>query len=228
MDNVLLDRAQDSIARHKLQFPDKPKPALDSGATPDAAAAAAAEAALLDSSNNNSNSSINTNHDAEAELEAGGYEDEGTDDFSVDDVDTDNVDEEDINDALVEANSPVTDNDNGNDNEYSQQQDLVLPEASNLLEEVWLSVFTPGVNSRVVLVMDMCFYALFLCLFGLLIVSGGNFHVVFLLIISVCLFVTVKWFIAESKKVAAESSVDASGIVKDESGSVNPESKKNQ
>ncbi|KAJ3031561.1 UNVERIFIED_CONTAM: hypothetical protein HDU68_002659 [Siphonaria sp. JEL0065] len=87
----------------------------------------------------------------------------------------------------------------------STKKDLVLPEATNLLEEVWLSIFTPGVNSKVVFVMDMCFYALFLCLFGLLVVSGGNFHVVFLLVIAACLFVTVKWFIAESKKVTAEN-----------------------
>ncbi|KAJ3007305.1 UNVERIFIED_CONTAM: hypothetical protein HDU68_003584, partial [Siphonaria sp. JEL0065] len=98
----------------------------------------------------------------------------------------------------------------------SHSNDLVLPEATNLLEEVWLSIFTPGVNSKVVFVMDMCFYALFLCLFGLLIASSGSFHVVFLLVIATCLFVTVKWFIAESKKVAAESAAAAAATKQDE------------
>ncbi|KAJ3140819.1 hypothetical protein HK100_008990 [Physocladia obscura] len=89
--------------------------------------------------------------------------------------------------------------------EESIYKQLDLPEATNLLEEVWLSVFTPGINSKVILVMDICFYSLFLCLFGLLIVTGGNFHVVFLLIISFCLFASVKWFVAESKKAFQES-----------------------
>ncbi|KAJ3076935.1 hypothetical protein HDU99_001281 [Rhizoclosmatium hyalinum] len=113
-------------------------------------------------------------------------------------------------------------------------KDLGLPEPTNLFEEVWMSIFTPGINSKVVFVMDLCFYALFLSLFGLLVVSGGNFHVVFLLLIATCLFVSVKWFIAESKKVAAENAAlaESAALTKDETSTTEnpsqPTSESNQ
>ncbi|KAJ3102371.1 hypothetical protein HDU96_009656 [Phlyctochytrium bullatum] len=71
----------------------------------------------------------------------------------------------------------------------------------SLLEEVWLSIFTPGVNGRVQFFMDMCFYALFASLILLLIASEMNPHVIFLTVISVCLFASVKWFVWELQKV---------------------------
>ncbi|KAI9355906.1 hypothetical protein DFJ73DRAFT_623336 [Zopfochytrium polystomum] len=62
-----------------------------------------------------------------------------------------------------------------------------------LLEEIWLSIFTPGLNSRVSFVMDLCFYALFASLSFLTVVTDFNPHVLFLLVVSICLFASVKW-----------------------------------
>ncbi|KAJ3214719.1 hypothetical protein HDU67_001310 [Dinochytrium kinnereticum] len=70
-----------------------------------------------------------------------------------------------------------------------------------ILEEVWLSIFTPGINGRVEFFMDMCFYALFVSLLALMVGTRLNPHVVFLFGISVCLFVSVKWFLLELAKV---------------------------
>ncbi|KAJ3413762.1 hypothetical protein HDV05_007581 [Chytridiales sp. JEL 0842] len=73
----------------------------------------------------------------------------------------------------------------------------------SLFEEVWLSIFEPGVTSGVVRVMDYAFYGLFASLALLLVATQGNFHVVFLSVVSICLFASVKWFLAEMKKVDA-------------------------
>ncbi|ORY49919.1 hypothetical protein BCR33DRAFT_713519 [Rhizoclosmatium globosum] len=132
--------------------------------------------------------------------------------------------------AMDEAQPTITVTDPNN----VTLKDLGLPEPTNLFEEVWMSIFTPGINSKVVFVMDLCFYALFLSLFGLLVVSGGNFHVVFLLLIATCLFVSVKWFIAESKKVAAENAAlaESAALTKDETSTTEnppqPTSESNQ
>ncbi|KAJ3124643.1 hypothetical protein HK101_006093 [Irineochytrium annulatum] len=75
--------------------------------------------------------------------------------------------------------------------------------APSILEEVWNSVFEPGVNSKVVMVMDMCFYGLFGILLALFFASGFNPHVAFLEVVAVCLWVSVKWFLAESAKIQA-------------------------
>ncbi|KAJ3238793.1 hypothetical protein HDU81_007182 [Chytriomyces hyalinus] len=96
--------------------------------------------------------------------------------------------------------------------------ELILPEPSNILEEVWMSVFTPGVNSRVVMVMDVCFYALFFVFFGMLVITSGNFHVIFLILITACLFISVKWFLAELRRVEADSAKNASKDLTADSG----------
>ncbi|WFC96192.1 hypothetical protein MBRA1_002848 [Malassezia brasiliensis] len=68
---------------------------------------------------------------------------------------------------------------------------------TSALESVWESVFHEGVNSPTHRIMNMAFYGLFITLTGLLLASGGNGHVLALLVLSVCLFMSVNWFIAE-------------------------------
>lgn len=64
---------------------------------------------------------------------------------------------------------------------------------TSALESVWESVFQEGVNSPTHRIMNMAFYGLFITLSGLAIASGGNGHVLALLVLSVCLFMSVNW-----------------------------------
>ena len=77
----------------------------------------------------------------------------------------------------------------------SKSSSLAHSNSKTILEEIWLSIFEPGLNSKMVKIMDVCFYALFVSLVSLGIATGGNIHVVALLGIAVCLFVSVKWYI---------------------------------
>ena len=81
------------------------------------------------------------------------------------------------------------------------QQDFIPTSKRSLMEEVWLSVFTPGLNSRMVIVMNSVFICLFVSLAFLLFVSGFNIHVVFLSIIAVCLFLSVQWCVSNYDKI---------------------------
>ncbi|KAJ3264219.1 hypothetical protein HDU77_009058 [Chytriomyces hyalinus] len=163
------------------------------------------------------------------EVEPDEYEDDGSE-LGEDELDDDELDEDELDEDEIPASSDdnygssefiegdyentlrkrhaQNSNDDMSDNPPSDE--LILPEPSNILEEVWMSVFTPGVNSRVVMVMDVCFYALFFVFFGMLVITGGNFHVIFLILITACLFISVKWFIAELKKAEAETAAKAS------------------
>ncbi|TPX64281.1 hypothetical protein SpCBS45565_g06015 [Spizellomyces sp. 'palustris'] len=66
-----------------------------------------------------------------------------------------------------------------------------------ILEEIWNSIFTPGVNSRVQGVMNLSFAGLLLSLTALAVATGGNMHVLALMAIAVCLFLSVQWFLRE-------------------------------
>ncbi|KAJ3282792.1 hypothetical protein HK104_010718 [Borealophlyctis nickersoniae] len=71
----------------------------------------------------------------------------------------------------------------------------------SLIEEVWNSIFTPGVNSRVQTVINASFIGLFLSLAALAVVTGGNLHVLALIAIAACLFFSLQWFIRELAKL---------------------------
>ncbi|KAI9013309.1 hypothetical protein BC832DRAFT_520135, partial [Gaertneriomyces semiglobifer] len=62
-----------------------------------------------------------------------------------------------------------------------------------IIEEVWNSIFTPGINSRVQGFMNLVFVGLFLSLSMLAFATGGNVHVFALLGIAICLFACVQW-----------------------------------
>ncbi|KAJ3065229.1 hypothetical protein HDU98_011399 [Podochytrium sp. JEL0797] len=139
--------------------------------------------------------------DAEEESESATSEDEDSDEETSDEG---SVSAGGLRMRHKHAKSQDSLSQNEQESDEATIKELRLPEPQNLMEEVWHSVFTPGINSKVVRVMDACFYALFATLFGLLVVSGGSVHVVVLLLVAICLFVTVKWFVAELNKANAE------------------------
>lgn len=72
------------------------------------------------------------------------------------------------------------------------------------LESVWESVFHEGVNTPTHRLMNMAFYGLFITLTGLLLALGGNGHVLAFLVLSVCLFMSVNWYVLRSLRFIAE------------------------
>lgn len=70
-----------------------------------------------------------------------------------------------------------------------------------MLSDVISSIFTPGTNSGLIQAMSYSFYALFVTLFGMVLLTGGNGHVVALLGLSVGLFVSIKWCVLSSPLV---------------------------
>ncbi|KAJ3041916.1 hypothetical protein HDV00_008425 [Rhizophlyctis rosea] len=71
----------------------------------------------------------------------------------------------------------------------------------NIVEEIWESIFTPGVNERVRSVINMCFVGLFLSLGSLAIATKGNIHVLALMGIAGGLFFSLQWFLTELAKL---------------------------
>lgn len=79
-----------------------------------------------------------------------------------------------------------------------QQQPLVEIEADGIAGDIIKSIMTPGYTANgVIKIMFYTFYALFATLLFMIVITGGNPHVIALLLIAVCLFLTIKWFIAE-------------------------------
>ncbi|KAI9267323.1 hypothetical protein BY458DRAFT_587143 [Sporodiniella umbellata] len=57
---------------------------------------------------------------------------------------------------------------------------------------------TPGYTAKsVIRIMFYAFYALFATLLSMVFMTGGNPHVIALLLLALCLFVTIRWFISE-------------------------------
>ncbi|WFD33266.1 hypothetical protein MCUN1_000079 [Malassezia cuniculi] len=71
---------------------------------------------------------------------------------------------------------------------------------SGMLQGVWDSVFEGGVNSPTHQLMNWSFYGLFITLAVLIFISGGNPHVIALLLLSIGLFLSINWFISELRK----------------------------
>lgn len=67
-----------------------------------------------------------------------------------------------------------------------------------MLSDVISSIFTPGTNSGLIQAMSYSFYALFVTLFGMVLLTKGNLHVVALLVLSIGLFASIKWLAPSS------------------------------
>lgn len=71
---------------------------------------------------------------------------------------------------------------------------LISSNQEGLVNDLITSIMTPGYTAKgVIRLMYQSFYALFFTLFCLLLGTKGNFHVLALLIIAICLFVTLRW-----------------------------------
>ncbi|GAA5915746.1 hypothetical protein JCM8208_005658 [Rhodotorula glutinis] len=68
---------------------------------------------------------------------------------------------------------------------------------SSTLKDIVDSIFTPGTNQGLLRAMNASFYALFATLAALLVATRGNVHVVALLTLSVALWASIKWFLAQ-------------------------------
>ncbi|KAI8148226.1 ER protein Pkr1-domain-containing protein [Fennellomyces sp. T-0311] len=79
----------------------------------------------------------------------------------------------------------------------------------SLADDIVQSIMTPGYTaSGVIKLMFYAFYVLFATLFAMIFITGGNIHVIALLVLSICLFITIKWFIAEMERVKAQEKKD--------------------
>lgn len=76
----------------------------------------------------------------------------------------------------------------------SNEQPLIEIEDTGITGDIMRSIMTPGYTaSGVIQIMFYAFYALFATLLFMLVITGGNPHVIVLLLIAVCLFLTIKW-----------------------------------
>jgi hypothetical protein len=78
--------------------------------------------------------------------------------------------------------------------QQEQPTPIVEIEASGLTGDIIKSIMTPGYTaSGVIQIMFYTFYALFATLLFMTFITGGNPHVIALFLLSLCLFVTIKW-----------------------------------
>lgn len=75
------------------------------------------------------------------------------------------------------------------------EQEAAVPSTSGsgVTQSLVDSIFSPGLNNPTHKLMNQCFYALFVVLLLLIVLSGGNFHVIFLGTVAFALFVTINW-----------------------------------
>ncbi|KAH9853851.1 ER protein Pkr1-domain-containing protein [Lenzites betulinus] len=64
------------------------------------------------------------------------------------------------------------------------------------------NILTPGssLNPTFLLIVDSALGLLLLVLFGLLVLTRGNIHLLFLMVIECCLWASVKWFVHELRQ----------------------------
>ncbi|CDS07513.1 hypothetical protein LRAMOSA01462 [Lichtheimia ramosa] len=76
----------------------------------------------------------------------------------------------------------------------------------SLVDDIVQSVMTPGYTATgVIKLMFYAFYMLFATLATMVVMTGGNLHVVALLLLSISLFLTIKWFITEMDKIRKQA-----------------------
>ncbi|CAO3700482.1 hypothetical protein G6F70_004926 [Rhizopus microsporus] len=74
-------------------------------------------------------------------------------------------------------------------------------ETNGLGDDIVKSIMTPGYTAKgVIKIMFYAFYALFATLLFMIVITGGNPHVIALLLLAMCLFVTIRWFIGELER----------------------------
>lgn len=71
----------------------------------------------------------------------------------------------------------------------------VKPVSKGMLNDIIDSIFTPGTNSNLINAMNYSFYGLFLTLFGMLYLTNANIHICAMLVLSIGLFISIKWYV---------------------------------
>ncbi|KAI8341710.1 hypothetical protein BC941DRAFT_509808 [Chlamydoabsidia padenii] len=80
-----------------------------------------------------------------------------------------------------------------------------------LVEDIIKSIMTPGYTaSGVIQFMFYVFYALFATLAVMVIMTGGNAHVIALLLLAICLFLAIRWFLAEMDHIKRQTQPSSS------------------
>ncbi|KAI0771513.1 hypothetical protein BD413DRAFT_613017 [Trametes elegans] len=82
------------------------------------------------------------------------------------------------------------------------------------------NVLTPGssLNPTFLLILDGAFGVLLLVLLSLFILTHWNLHLLFLMIIEVCLWASVKWFVHELQSVRAQEQASPTAEAETPSG----------
>ncbi|KAI0643722.1 hypothetical protein C8Q79DRAFT_1012283 [Trametes meyenii] len=85
-------------------------------------------------------------------------------------------------------------------------------EEDNALGGFFSNILTPGssLNPTFLLVLDGALGTLLLVLFSLFIITHGNIHLLFLMVIECCLWGSVKWFVHELRQAQAQEAGNSS------------------
>ncbi|KAJ2060806.1 hypothetical protein GGI17_003516 [Coemansia sp. S146] len=100
--------------------------------------------------------------------------------------------------------------------------------SSGILGDIVSSIFEPGVNRGVLVVMNSAFAGLFLILAYLLFATNFNLHVCALTLIAVCLFASIQWFIQEATAYKNKATATPSGDPSQSTASGKPTASKNK
>ncbi|KAJ1661957.1 hypothetical protein EV178_006274 [Coemansia sp. RSA 1646] len=85
------------------------------------------------------------------------------------------------------------------------EKDRPATKSNGIFRDVVDSIFEPGVNRGVIVVMNCAFIALFFILTYLLIATNFNIHVCALSALSTLLFASINWFIKEATATASKA-----------------------
>jgi hypothetical protein len=86
-----------------------------------------------------------------------------------------------------------------NSPEEQHLKDSQMTKQPDIVDEIIQSILTPGLSGRILAMMHASFFALTLTLVALLVLTL-NIHVLFLLIITGCLWASISWFVVELNK----------------------------
>ncbi|ORX59436.1 hypothetical protein DM01DRAFT_1332910 [Hesseltinella vesiculosa] len=89
----------------------------------------------------------------------------------------------------------------------------------DLATDIMNSIMTPGYTAKgVIKVMFYAFYALFATLFLMMIITHGNPHVITLFVLSICLYLAIRWFVAELDRLKSQNTTADAKPTEDDSG----------
>ncbi|KAM5532732.1 hypothetical protein V8D89_013624 [Ganoderma adspersum] len=82
------------------------------------------------------------------------------------------------------------------------------PPTEDALNSLFSGILAPGssLNPTFLLAMDGVLAILLLVLLGLFVVTNYNFHLLFLSIVELCLWASIKWFLSELQQVRSQES----------------------